>query len=230
MNGLRDVPRAAVLLVLGTAAYNVGEGAISIWAGIAAGSVVLVSFGADSYLEVAAAGVVLWRLAQRDEEAAERAEGTARRFIGLTFLLLAAAIVLQSAIALVGRSGSEGSLLGLGLLLLSVTLMPVISLAKLRTAAREGLPSLAAEARETIACSYLSLTALVGVAATVAFGWWWLDAVAALALLPWVIREGIEGLRGEACFEGLRPCFCKPCFFGLRDCSPAGDGCVPICC
>lgn len=202
-----------------TIIYNVTEGVIALWLGLSAGSIVLLAFGADSYLEVMAAGAVAWRLSIDDEEAGERAEQRAMRFIGATFLILAAAVIFQSVFALATRDGAEESVVGLGLLLASLTVMPVLALAKLWTAAAVNLPVLAAEAKETVACSYLSLTAFAGLIATIVFGAWWLDPVAALLMVPWLVKEGLEGVRGDACFEGNRPCFCGECWYGLRSCT-----------
>jgi divalent metal cation (Fe/Co/Zn/Cd) transporter len=227
MTAFRRYPVPAALLII-TLVYNVAEGVIAVASGIQASSLTLVAFGFDSYLEVAAAAAVLWRLSYRDEEQGERAERSAMRAIGATFLLLAVAIVIQASLNLADRHEAEGSWVGVGLLAASLTAMPALSLLKLRWAARTGLAVLAAEARETIACSLLSLTALVGLLANALLGLWWLDAVTALLLVPWLLREGLEGVRGDACFDGLRPCFCGTCFFGVRDCRP--DGCVPACC
>jgi divalent metal cation (Fe/Co/Zn/Cd) transporter len=225
----RSPLRLAFVLLAITIAYNVVEGVIAIWSGLAAGSIVLVSFGADSYLEVAAAAAVTWRLTFVDEEAGEAAEVRVLRFVGWTFLALAMAVVVNSAISLSQGHSADESPLGIALLVASFVAMPLLALAKLRTAARANLPALAAEAKETVACSYLSLTALAGLLAVAVFGWWWLDAVAALALVPWLAGEGFEGVRGDACFDGARLCFCRTCFGGLRECAPA-DGCVPACC
>ena len=225
---IRRTRSVAVSLIAFTLVYNVGEGLVSIWSGWIAGSLTLLAFGADSYLEVLAAGAVLWRLSYRDEERGERAESRAMRLIGATFLALAVAIIVESAISLGQHEGADRSLPGLVVLIVSATVMPAIAFGKLRTAARLDLPIVAAEAKETIACSYLTLTALSGIAAVFLFGWWWLDAAAALLMVPWLAREGREGLRGDACFEGTRPCFCRNCFFGLRPCS--GACCEPPCC
>ena len=220
--------RLAVALLVATALYNVGEGIIAIASGLHANSLTLLAFGADSYLEVLAAGAVLWRLSYRDDEQGERAEQRALRIIGATFLLLAAAVVFQAVASLAGREAADESRLGLILLAASLVLMPLLSLAKLWTAARAKLPALAAEAKETVACSYLSLTAFAGLLATALLGWRWLDATAALLLVPWLVREGLEGVRGGTCFEGLGPCFCRSCLGGLRSCTPVC--CTPACC
>jgi len=211
--------RAAFWLIGLTAVSNVVEGAIAIWSGLAASSVTLLAFGADSYLEVAAAGAVAWRLLATDDEEGERREERALQVVGVTFLILAAAVVFQAALALSHGEGARESLVGLVLLIASLTIMPLIAVAKLKVATDSNLPALAAEARETVACSYLSLTALVGLVAIWAFGWWWLDAVAALAMVPWLVREGIEGVRGDACFEGAVLCWCRSCWYGVRNCS-----------
>ena len=215
---VRLYPVAFVLLAL-TLLYNASEGVIAIVSGIHADSIVLLSFGADSFIEVAAATAVLWRLSYRDEEAGERAEAKAFRFIGVTFLVLAAMVVVQSAVAISTGEGASESVTGLVLLCASLALMPILALAKLRTAAKQDLPALAAEAKETLACSYLSLTALVGLAGTTLLGAWWIDAVAALCMVPWLFKEGLEGVRAESCFDGVKICWCRGCWYGVRSCT-----------
>jgi divalent metal cation (Fe/Co/Zn/Cd) transporter len=212
------VIRLAKVLLLVTILYNVVEGVIAIWSGSAAGSIALVAFGADSYLEVAAASLVLWRMSIQDEEYAERIEHRVVRFIGWTFMVLSGAIIFQSAWALAEGAGAEESIVGIILAVLSVTVMPLIAFWKLQIAAKGHLQSVAIEAKETIACSALSITLLVGLAANALLGWWWLDAVTALMLVPWLVREGVEGISGETCHDGLQLCSCRPCLFGLRVC------------
>ena len=211
----------AKILLIVTILYNVAEGIVAIWSGIVAGSIALVAFGADSYLEVAAASLVLWRVGIQDEEYAERIEGRVVRFIGWTFIILSAAIIFQSVWALVDGAGAEESPVGIVLAILSVTVMPLIAFWKLQVAAKGNLQSIAIEAKETIACSALSVTLLVGLVANALAGWWWLDAVTALLLTPWLVREGLEGIRGETCRDGLALCSCRPCLFGLRTCRAA---------
>ena len=211
----------ARLLLLVTILYNVVEGVIALWSGIVAGSIALVAFGTDSYIEVAAASLVLWRLGIEDEEYAEAVERRIVRFIGWTFMALSAAIVFRSAWALVEQTGAEESLVGIGLAVVSVAFMPLAAIWKLRIAAKGNLQSLAIEAKETIACSYLSLTLLVGLVANATLGWWWLDAATALLLVPWLVREGLEGIRGEEDHDEIQLCSCRSCLFGLRTCTAA---------
>ena len=211
--------RYARLLLAITILYNVVEGVIALWSGIAAASIALVAFGADSYIEVAAASLVLWRLGIEDQEYAEAAEQRIIRFIGWTFIVLSAAVAFRSVWALAEQTSAEESLVGIGLALVSVIFMPLIAVWKLRIAAIGNLQSIAIEAKETIACSYLSLTLLIGLVANAALGWWWLDAVTALLLVPWLVREGLEGIRGEECYEEVKLCSCRTCLFGLRTCT-----------
>lgn len=194
---VRDARRLALGLILFTLLYNAGEGAISIWSGLRADSLVLLAFGADSYVEVLAAGAVAWRLAQTGEEKGEQAERRALRFIGVTFLLLAVGVAFEAVYLLSTGAEAEKSLAGTGLLAASLVVMPPLAFWKLRVAARGNLPALAAEARETFACVYLSITALAGIVAVTLAGWGWVDAIAALLMTPWLAREGLEALRGE---------------------------------
>lgn len=173
------------------------------------------------YIEVAAASLVLWRLGIEDSEFAEVMERRIVQFIGWTFLLLSAAISFRSVWSLVEQSGAEESLVGIGLALASVTFQPAIIIWKLRIAARGNLRSLAIEAKETIACTFLSITLLVGLVANATLGWWWLDAATALLLIPWLLREGIKGIRGDERHDGLQLCSCRHCLFGLRACTAA---------
>ena len=210
--------RVARALLWATLLYNVVEGALALWSAAMARSVALAGFGLDSYIEVGAAGLVLWRLSVSDKERGERIEGRVVRLIGWSFLVLSLGIVLQSGYTLSQRAGAEESLLGITLAALSVAIMPGLSLWKLRVAAQGGLQSIAIEAKETIACSYLSLTLLVGLLANAWLGWWWLDAATALLLVPWLVREGLENVRGEEDEDSSALCWCSVCMFGLRDC------------
>ena len=204
-----------------TILYNIAEGVVALWSGISARSIALAAFGIDSYLEVAAASLVLWRIGIDDSERGERVEARVVKFIGWSFLALSVGIVIQSGFALSRRSGAEESLIGIGLAVASVTIMPALAVWKLRIAARGNLMSIAIEAKETLACSYLSLTLLIGLVANALLGWWWLDAVTALLLVPWLLREWLEGVRGEEHEEAVSICSCRQCLYGLRDCRAA---------
>lgn len=181
--------------------YNVIEAGIAIWAGAEAGSIALLGFGLDSLIEIAAAAVLLWRLllevVTREPESIERAERRVHRFVGATLLALAIYILVESVLTLTRAERPHESVVGIVLAATSLVVMPTISWAKLRVAARLASKALQAEAKETLACAYLSFALLVGLLLNATLGWWWADPAVALAMIPWLVREGIEGLRGE---------------------------------
>jgi divalent metal cation (Fe/Co/Zn/Cd) transporter len=187
-----------------TVAWNVLEGIIAIASGILAGSVALVGFGVDSFVETASGLVIGWRfsceMSGRSEEQTEKAELWAARIAGILLLILAAYLLIDSSRRLLGYGREPGpSLPGIALTILSLVIMPILARAKLKTAAGLGSRALRADAYETIACAWLSATTLAGLVTNAAFGWWWADPVAALVLIPFIVREGLEGLRGESC-------------------------------
>lgn len=187
--------RATILrLVLFGLIYNVAEGILCVSAGIAAGSVVLVGFGLDSGVEALAA-FAAWRFLRR--EITPETEENLARIVGWTFLGLAAYVVIQSAHDLITREEVAPSKLGLVVTSLSLLVMPFLGFWKLRLARRIGSRGLEAEAKETIACSYLSLFAVLGVAVRYLGGPSWVDPIAALLMVPWLVREGLENVRGE---------------------------------
>lgn len=197
--------KIALWLVAGTMAYNIVEGVIATWAGAKAESVALFGFGLDSGIECAAAAVALWRLSIEvkgaSREAIEASEKKVRRFIGGTFVALAVYIVVQAGLDLYTHEAPHKTTLGIVLAAASLAIMPTVSWAKLHAAKKIGSSALRAEAKETLVCSYLSFTLLLGLVANATVGWWWADPVAALAMVPWVVKEGLEGLRGEDCCD-----------------------------
>ena len=203
--GGRNWPLIALWLVGATLAYNVVEAAVTLTAAVLAGSIALAGFGLDSLIETAAAVLVFRRLRLEsravDSEELESAEHRVHRFVGWTLVVLAAYVSLISVWALVVGDAPEESFLGIAMAALSLLVMPFVSWGKLRAAEEIGSAALRAEAKETLACSYLSFTLLLGLAANALAGWWWADPLAALLMVPWLVREGLEGIRGEGCRE-----------------------------
>lgn len=193
--------RRAYYLVVGTVAYNGVETVVALWAGVSAGSIALVGFGLDSAIELAAASVLLWRLrVERSGASADRiarAETRVRRFVGGTFVALAMYIAVESTLRLRSGQAAEESLLGIALAVASLAIMPLLAAGKLRAARAVGSEALRAEAKETLACAYLSLALFLGLAGNAWLGWWWADAVGALLMVPWLVWEGWEGLAAE---------------------------------
>jgi divalent metal cation (Fe/Co/Zn/Cd) transporter len=190
-----------------TLGYNSLEGVLSIGAGLLAGSIALVGFGVDSLIELTAGVAALWRLqADLNPARRERAERQTLRLIGFCFLGLAAYVSSESIRALGGRSAPEQSQLGIGIAAASLVVMPFLARAKRAVAFQLGSGALAAEAKQTLICTYLSAILLVGLALNALWGWWWADPVAGLAMVPLIAWEGVEGVRGRsACAEDCRP-------------------------
>ena len=176
------------------------EASVSTLAGVFAGSVALVVFGLDSVIELSASGAAQWRLrADLAPARRERVEQVAHRVIGWSFLVLAAYVVADSGRALWLRDRPALSLPGIGILALSIVVMPVLARAKRRVAHALGSAALRSEAQQTSLCAYLSTIALAGVLLNALLGWWWADPVAALAMVPIIAKEGFDGVRGRNC-------------------------------
>jgi divalent metal cation (Fe/Co/Zn/Cd) transporter len=186
-----------------TIAYNTLEALVSLAAGLVAGSVALIGFGVDSAIEVTASIAAQWRLrSDLDPERRERVERATYRVIGGSFLVLAAYITVESVTTLWQREAPEPTIVGLIILVMSVLVMPILAGAKRRVAHLLASRALEADAMQTSICAYLSVIALLGVALNTFLGWWWADPLAALAMVPIILREGLEGIRGEpACTD-----------------------------
>jgi divalent metal cation (Fe/Co/Zn/Cd) transporter len=188
------------LLEYVTVAYNSLEGLIGIGAGLVAGSIALVGFGFDSIVEVTSGAALLWRLrADVDPARRERVEAASLHIVGICFLALALYIAYDSVRMLFGHDAPERSLPGIVLAMASLVVMPILARAKRRVARRIASSALAADARQTELCMYLSAILLAGLVLNAMFGWWWADPTAALLMVPVVVREGVKSLRGRAC-------------------------------
>jgi divalent metal cation (Fe/Co/Zn/Cd) transporter len=182
-----------------TIGYNTIEAIVSVAAGLVAGSVALIGFGVDSGIEVTASLAAQWRLrSDLDPERRERVERITHRIIGGSFLALAAYITVDSVTTLWQQEAPDPSVPGVIILVLSVVVMPVLARAKRRVAVALESRALESDAMQTSICAYLSVIALAGVALNTFVGWWWADPVAAIAMVPIVVREGLEGVRDES--------------------------------
>ncbi len=190
--------RRAISLELFTVAYMTFEGLAAIAIGVSTRSSSLETFGLDSLIELASGLVLLWRLnAEWKGDASgpvERVERRAARLAGLSLVVLAIYVAIQSLVTLVTQSKPEPSLWGLALALLSLVIMPLLARLKLRSADLIQSRALHADAYESIACAYLSFTLLLGLSANLLFGWWWADPLAALVMVYFIVREAREAL------------------------------------
>jgi divalent metal cation (Fe/Co/Zn/Cd) transporter len=179
--------------------WMVIEAGAAIGAGLMAHSIALIAFGADSIIELVAGVVLLWRLyvessGARDDRV-KRAEKVASWVVGIALLLLAVYIVASAAHDLWTHQGAESSALGIALAVASGIIMPFLARAKVRIGGQIGSKALKADGACSIVCAYMAWTVMVGVVLTALFGWWWVDAVVALALVYFVVKEGIEAIQ-----------------------------------
>lgn len=195
--------RRALRLEYLTVGWNVIEGSIAVTAALVAGSVALLGFGIDSFVESASGLVLVWRLrsetAGRDHAAVERLDRRAHRLVGASLFLLAAYIVLDASVALWRREAPTRSLIGIILTIVSIGVMLWLARAKRRAATALGSRALAADAFQTTACWWLSLAALGGLGLNALWHWWWADPVAALVMALLIAREGREAWAGRDC-------------------------------
>jgi len=196
--------RRAVLLEAVTVAWNAIEGILAVAAGLLSSSVALVGFGVDSFVETGSAAVVGYRLysevrGRAGEAGVELLERRAGRIAGVLLVGLALYIIVDAGRRLLGFGvEARESWLGIAVTAIAAVVMPILGWGKLRTAAALHSGAMRADAYETIACSWLSLTTLAGLILNAALGWRWADPLAALAIVPLLVREGLEGWRGES--------------------------------
>jgi len=197
----------ALLLTYITLAWMTIEAAASLLLGWTSKSLLLEAFGIDSVIELFSAGVLLWRLRVEatgcaDEARVEAVERRASRWVGYTLYFLVLYVIFNSAYGLFITprvTDTHESAWGILIGVVAKVGMPILAGYKLKVAARLNSRALRADAVESIVCGYLSIVLIVGLAATRILGWWWLDSVAALALIPFIIREAREAISGEAC-------------------------------
>jgi divalent metal cation (Fe/Co/Zn/Cd) transporter len=185
--------RAGRRLEYFTLGWNMTEATVAIGAGLFAGSIALIGFGIDSLIESLSGGILLWRL--RWTKTDESRERLARRLVGISFFLLALYVAFEAGKSLLRHEEPETSVVGIILSILSMIVMPLLARAKRRVAAKIDSRALYADSRQTDICAYLSAILLGGLLLNALFGWWWADPIAALCMLPLILREGMEAVR-----------------------------------
>lgn len=196
--------RRAVRLEWLTVGWNAVEGVIAVGAALAAGSVALLGFGIDSFVETTSGAVILWRIAAErratDKRRIERADSLARRGVALSLWLLAAYLVVDAAYSLFSGDRPSSSPVGVALLVVSLAVMKWLANAKLTVARDLHSHAMEADAAQTDFCWKLSAAALLGLGANAAFGWWWADPAAALVLAVLIASEARRTwTRGAGC-------------------------------
>ena len=194
--------REAFLLEWATAIWMVIEAAVAIAAGVIAGSISLLAFGIDSVIELASAGVLIWRLTVELRYGlafSESAERRAARIGGGLLFALAVYVILSAGSSLWTRRGQEFSALGLGVTVAAIPIMYVLSKRKLEIAEQLGSRAMRADAIESITCGYLSLIVVIGLLAQFLTGFWWVDAATSLGIVWFLAKEGREAWAAEEC-------------------------------
>jgi divalent metal cation (Fe/Co/Zn/Cd) transporter len=185
-----------------TVGWNAIEGVVAVVSGVIAGSIALVGFGLDSFIEVTSGLTLLWRMSV-DEEVHRRElnEKRALRIVGACFLLLAAYVAYESASDLWSKTAPEHSVPGIILACVSLIVMPLLSRAKRSVGRALGSAAMHADAKQTEFCTYLSAILLFGLLLNATFGLWWADPLAGLVMVPIIAKEGVEGLRAKTCCD-----------------------------
>ena len=191
------IRRAKLLAWLGLGWHAIEVG-VAIGAGIVAGSIALVGFGADSLVESFAAFALLWRFGASRASSA-LAERRAQRLIGASFFVIAAYVAIEGIRTLVGASHPDVSYVGIGLAAVTLITMPPLAAAKARVGEELGSSATKSEGRQNLLCAYLSAALLVGLGANAMLGWWWADPVTALLIAAVAVNEGRETWAGNAC-------------------------------
>jgi divalent metal cation (Fe/Co/Zn/Cd) transporter len=172
------------------------EAAVSLFAAWRARSPALLAFGGDSAIELFSAVVVLWRFRAAAHRYAER---RAARVAGALLFALAAYVAVSSALSLLGYSEPKPTLLGIAILVAAAAVIPWLAKEKRRLSGATGSAALRADAAQSALCAYLSVIALAGLAINAIWYVRWADPVAALVVLPLIVWEGREAMRGKTC-------------------------------
>lgn len=189
--------RRARLLAWGGNGWHFIEFLVAIGAGIAASSIALIGFGADSLIEALSGLVVVWLFSSHRLESPV-AERRAQQLIAASFFLLAAYVGVEACRSFLGSEQPSVSWLGIGLAAVTAPTMPLLARAKVRVGRRLGSAATTREAAQNMLCAYLSAALLIGLGANALFGWWWADPLAGLAIAAVAVKEGVEGWRGES--------------------------------
>jgi divalent metal cation (Fe/Co/Zn/Cd) transporter len=194
----RGLQRRARVLAWGGNGWHLIEFGIAIGAGIAAGSVALIGFGADSLIEGLAGFVIVW-LFTGSRLGSERAERHAQQLVAASYFVLAAYVVVASVRDAIGNHHPGVSWIGVGLASVTAPTMPLLARAKRNVGRKLNSSATVSEAGQNMICAYLSVALLVGLLANALFGWWWADPAAAVVIAAVAVKEGRESWKGESC-------------------------------
>jgi cation diffusion facilitator family transporter len=195
--------KKALLLSYFTVGYNVLEGIASIFAGLFAGSIALVGFGMDSFVESLSGCIMIWRFRKHGkitEEEEEKVELKAIKLIAYTFFILGSYVLYESIKKLYFHEIPNTSLLGIIIAIVSIIVMPVLFYMKYQTGKSVNSKSLVADSKQTLACTFMSVALLIGLGLNYLYGLWWADPVVGLIIVVFLIKEGYTTFKeGKIC-------------------------------
>lgn len=191
--------KKGVLLGYGAIGWNVVAVITAVAAGIVTDSIALVGFGLDSIIVAVLSGMVLWRLhlELEGEKSKEELTITERRVLfvtGVVFFLLSLYIMNESGSKLYYKEKSDESVVGLVLSLVSLIVMPTLAVMKLRVSKALESRALRDDAIKTAIFTSLSVMLFLGLGLRAWLGWWWADPIAALLMVPLIVRGGWEAI------------------------------------
>lgn len=192
--------KKALRLSYFTVGYNILEGVASVIAGAVAGSIALVGFGLDSFVESLSGMIMIWRFKKHgivSEEEEEEVEKRALKLVGYTFFILAVYIVYESVSKLYYSEIPDTSIIGIIIAVLSIIIMPVLYYNKIQVGKAIGSKSLLSDAKETLACTFLSFALLLGLGLNYLWGLWQADPIVGIIVALYLVKEGWEIVTGE---------------------------------
>ena len=190
--------RRALFLSYFTVGYNFLEGIVSIFAGLLAGSIALVGFGLDSFIESLSGGVMIWRFSRHgkvSEEEEAKIEAKATKFVAVAFFTLGAYVSYESVKKLYFQEIPDPSVLGIIIAFISIIVMPLLFYMKFKTAKMIESRSLLGDSKQTLACVFLSIALLVGLGLNYLYGLWWADPIVGFIIVVFLVREGYNTLK-----------------------------------
>lgn len=192
----KKLGRRAQMLAGASVTYNALEAVFAIGAGVAASSIALIGFGLDSIVELSSGLIIVWQFRHKVPEQRER---QALRMLAVSFFALAAYVSVEAVRTLLLREFAETSKVGIAVAILSLVIMPFLSVAQRRTGKRLGSKTVVADSKQTLLCTYLSAVLLLGLVLNATLGWWWADPLVGLVVAGLAIYEGREAWTGKVC-------------------------------
>lgn len=196
----QSLPKKALFLSYFTVVYNILEGIVAIFFGTLAGSIALVGFGIDSFVESLSGGIMIWRFSKHknlSEEEEERIEKKAIKLVGYSFFVLGAYVLFESVKTLYLQEQPEQSLIGIIIAVLSLIIMPALFYLKYKTGKALKSKSLLADSKQTLVCVMMSVALLIGLGLNYLYGIWWLDPVVGIIIAFLLFREGKKTVQEE---------------------------------